>query len=142
MPINDLEDKVNIFKNLSDWAEGFMAKKYGPFILGFSLIIGGICWGNYQYNNGFDHGKEVQAVKVESLAADKVSLAMDKSILEKKNAKLEKKLDSLSLTKIDVLKEATIRLEESRNFEQSLKKRYMTEKKDNDMLEKNINKIP
>lgn len=134
MPINDLENKLNIFKSLSDWAEAFMAKKYGPFILGFSLIVGGLVYGDFQYKNGFDHGKEVQEIKVESLTDSKKEL-------EKKNSRLEKKLDSLSLTKIDVLKEATLRLEESKNFEETMKKRYLNEKKDNDMLEKNINKI-
>ena len=129
--MKDIQSNVNAVKSFFNWLESFLQKQWGIFLFILSIVGGGLYYGNLKYEEGIKNGKEINKDRVENLRSirDEYRITV---------TGLNRKVDSLEyvLSKVDVLEEAQKRLDQSRKFEEQMKQKYLTEKKDNNDLEK------
>ena len=129
--MKEIQNNINAVKSFFNWLESFLQKQWGIFLFILSIVGGGLYYGNLKYEEGIKNGKEINKDRVENLLS--IRDEYKTTILV-----LNRKVDSLEyvLSKVDVLGEAQKRLDQSRKFEEQMKQKYLTEKKDNNDLEK------
>lgn len=129
--MKEIQNNINAVKSFFNWLESFLQKQWGIFLFILSIVGGGLYYGNLKYEEGIKNGKEINKDRVENLLSIRDEYKITILVLNRK-------VDSLEyvLSKVDVLGEAQKRLDQSRKFEEQMKQKYLTEKKDNNDLEK------